>query len=325
MWWTIPGEVTTLPDSAQTLDQERTMRSKYSIVLFLVVMTLAVYWRAGSNGFINLDDPSYVTVNPHVQTGFTFDNVRWAFTSTEAANWHPLTWLSHMLDCQLYGLNPRGHHFTSIFIHIANTVLLFLLFSRMTGALWRSACVAALFALHPLHVESVAWVAERKDVLSTLFFMVTLFAYARYAERPGPARYVPVICSFALGLMAKPMLVTLPFVLLLLDYWPLGRYGHHILNVGAPAGTSGLPPPTHRAASAVRLLLEKVPLFILSVIFSLVAIHAQKTEGAMILSTVEPIAVRLANAVVAYARYIEKMVWPNNLAVFYPFPSRVPL
>jgi len=284
------------------------MQKKYLIILFLVVATLAVYWHATGNGFVNLDDPGYVSGNSRVQAGLTIDNVRWAFTSFEMGNWHPLTWLSHMADCQVYGLNPRGHHFTSIFIHIVNTVLLFLLFARMTGALWRSALVAALFALHPLHVESVAWVAERKDVLSTLFFLLALLAYVRYVERPGLARYLAVCGAFALGLMAKPMLVTLPCVLLLLDYWPLGRWGSPAVGRLSPG----------------QMILEKAPLLAMALISCLVTISAQQAGEAVASLTGIPAWYRLGNALIAYASYVGKTAWPSGLVAIYPLPLQFP-
>ena len=187
------------------------------INLLLVVLTLAVFWQVQNHDFLNYDDNEYVTENSQVQSGLNRDSIIWAFTTTHVANWHPLTWLSHMLDCQLFGLNSSGHHFTNVLLHICNTLLLFLLLKQMTGTLWRSAFVAALFALHPLHVESVAWVSERKDVLSTLFWLLTIWAYGRYVERPNAKKYLLTLLFLALGLMAKPMLVTLPFVLLLLD------------------------------------------------------------------------------------------------------------
>lgn len=211
---------------------------KVIIVFFLLALTLLVYARAIENDFVNLDDPSYVTENPHVVTGLGPANLGWAFTSIEKANWHPLTWLSHMADAQIFGIDPRGHHLTSVLLHGVNCVLLFLLLLRVTGARWRSALVAALFAVHPLHVESVAWVAERKDVLSTLFLLLTILAYAAYVRRPGPWRYTLTLILFALGLMAKPMLVTLPCLLLLLDYWPLGRFHPHPA-FGHPLPTNG--------------------------------------------------------------------------------------
>jgi hypothetical protein len=198
-------------------------RHVISVCIILAIATLAVFWQVRDHAFINLDDTLYITENPHVQAGITIENLKWAFTTTHPPYWHPLTWLSHMADVQLFGMNAGRHHLMSVFLHIANTLLLFLILRRMTKTLWRSAFVAALFALHPLHVESVAWAAERKDVLSTLFWLLTLGAYAYYVERPGYRRYLPVLVFFVLGLMSKPMLVTIPFVLLLLDFWPLGR------------------------------------------------------------------------------------------------------
>ena len=194
------------------------------IYLFLAVAALIAFWQVNQCDFINYDDPLYVTENIHIRHGITMEAIRWAFTTGYAANWHPVTWMSHMLDVQLFGLNPRWHHLTNLLFHIANTLLLFFVFHRMTKAPWKSAFVAALFALHPLHVESVAWVAERKDVLSTFFWMLTMVAYIHYVEHPRLKNYLAVLIFFALGLMAKPMLVTLPFVLLLLDYWPLQRF-----------------------------------------------------------------------------------------------------
>ena len=189
----------------------------------LVALTLAVYYRAAGCGFLSIDDPIYVTNNPHTRDGLTLRGIRWAFTTTRSANWHPLTWLSHQLDYTAFGLDPRGHHLTAVLLHALNTALLFLALSAMTRSAWRSAFVAALFAVHPLHVESVAWVAERKDVLSALFWMLTMQAYTRYVHSPSMGRYALVVVAFALGLMAKPMLVSLPIVLLMLDFWPLNR------------------------------------------------------------------------------------------------------
>jgi hypothetical protein len=209
------------PEKKAPLCHGRTLGFLMSLLLILSI--LIAYWQVRNNEFIGLDDGMYVTENPHVKGGLTLQGVFWAFTTTRAGNWHPLTWLSHMLDVELGGLNPGGHHMTSLLFHIANTVLLFWILLRMTRAPWSSSFVAALFALHPLHVESVAWVAERKDVLSTFFWMLTLWAYIRYVERQTLKRYVLVVLCFILGLLSKPMLVTLPFVLLLLDYWPLGR------------------------------------------------------------------------------------------------------
>ena len=262
--------------------------------------------------FVALDDPAYVTANPHVAGGLTWQNVSWAFTATHAANWHPLTWLSHMLDVQLFGMSARAHHLVSLALHLASTLLLFLLLARMTAAPARSAFVAALFAVHPLHVESVAWVAERKDVLSTFFWMLALLAYVQYARASGQARrsrlfrggwYGLVLVTLALGLLAKPMLVTLPFVMLLLDAWPLGRFTR---------------------ATAGRLLLEKLPLFLLVAGSSVVTLVVQRQGGAMTAFQKHPAGLLVENVLVSYATYIIEMVWPARLAMFYPMPASIP-
>jgi len=274
----------------------------------LAAVTLAVFWQVLDHDFTTFyDDGEYVTENRHVQSGLTRDAITWAFTSVHSANWHPLTWISHMLDCQLYGLNPEGHHLTSLLLHTANVVLLFLILARMTGSLWRSGFVAALFAIHPLHVESVAWISERKDILSTFFWMLTMLAYVRYAECPRFGRYALVVLLFALGLMAKPMLVTLPFVLLLLDYWPLGRFKSKGDAKDGPGWS--------------KLLLEKIPLLALSAASCAVTCLAQRRGGAVGSFEDFPSGVRIANALVAYMGYIVKTVWPRCLAVFYPHPE----
>ena len=279
------------------------------VVLFLALATVAVYWPVRGHEFVNYDDGPYVYENPHVRAGLTGESVKWAFTAMHSYNWHPLTWLSHMLDCQLYGLDSGKHHITSLLFHAANTALLFLVLRRMTGALWRSAFVAALFALHPLHVESVAWVSERKDVLSTLFWLLTMLAYVRYAEKRCPARYVPVVVLFALGLTAKPMLVTLPIVLLLLDYWPLGRVEDELSVAGTKVGAYW------------RLVREKLPLFALAAASGVITYLVQRSGGAV--KTLEQFSpgIRVGNAFVAYLKYIGKMFWPRALAVFYPHPG----
>ena len=248
--------------SENTLDSSRTIDSPSRFLTLLICLVLilaasAVYWHVTRHDFVFLDDDLYVYENRHVQNGLTSDSMIWAFTATDSANWHPLTWLSHMLDFQLYGLNPEGHHLTNVFFHLVNTLLLFLVLKWMTGGLWRSGLVAALFALHPLHVESVAWVSERKDVLSTLFWMLTLWAYFRYVQRPTAKRYLLILLPFALGLMAKPMLVTLPCVLLLLDYWPLERIqlGQASISGTAP-GVPAINAHTPKR-QAFRLLVEK--------------------------------------------------------------------
>ena len=292
------------------------------VCLLLFIATLAVYWQVGNYEFVNFDDNKYITENLHVQQGLTRDSVIWAFTATDVSNWHPLTWLSHMLDFQLYGFGPKGHHLTNVFFHLVNTLLLFLVLKWMTGALWRSGLVAALFALHPLHVESVAWVAERKDVLSTLFWMLTLWAYIGYTKRPGVKRYLLIILAFALGLMAKPMLVTLPFVLILLDYWPLKRIELGQSAIGLPAASQPSTTAKKPRAQAFRLLVEKTPLFILAAVSSLVTFFVQRSGGAVGALETYPLSIRIANALLSYVTYIIKMIWPQNLAVFYPHPGQ---
>jgi tetratricopeptide (TPR) repeat protein len=273
-----------------------------SICVVLVLATVIAYEQVRHNDFVGYDDYSYVTENPNVTEGITRESILWAFTTPYAYNWHPLTWLSHTLDCQLFGLNAAGHHIVNLFFHIANTLLLFWVLKKMTGAIWQSAFVAAAFALHPLHVESVAWVAERKDVLSGFFWMLTMTAYVRYTEQPGIKRYLLVVSAFCLGLLSKPMLVSLPFVLLLLDYWPLGR------------GQRG------------RLIAEKIPLFVLAAASSLVTYIIQQQTGAMAGADKLPLTFRTTNALVSYISYIGKMVYPSRLAVFYPHPfNKLPI
>ena len=298
------------------------MRYKLLVCVFLAVATLAVYWQVGSYEFVNYDDNYYISDNSHVQQGLTGDSIIWAFTATHIANWHPLTWLSHMLDCQLYGMNPTGHHLTNVFFHLVNTLLLFLVLKWMTGALWRSGFVAALFALHPLHVESVAWVAERKDVLSTLFWMLTMWAYLGYTKRPGVKRYLLILLFFALGLMAKPMLVTLPFVLLLLDYWPLGRIWLGQSGIEHPVANQANIAAKKPRTQIFRLLLEKTPLFALAAVSSVVTFIVQKSGGAVKALETYPFNIRITNAMVSYFRYISKAIWPQKLAALYPHPGQ---
>ena len=296
------------------MNDERLARG---LALLLAIGTLLVYWPARHFEFTNYDDEDYVYRNPTVMKGLTAEGVRWAFTTSHMANWHPLTWLSHMLDCQLWGVNPGAHHMMSVVLHAAATVALFFVLRRMTKSVGRSAMVAALFALHPLHVESVAWVAERKDVLSGLFWMLTMWGYVWYTERPGILRYLVVVVAFALGLMAKPMLVTLPCVLLLLDYWPLKRLAGPFALPGR--GSAGTPRPTF-------LLLEKVPLFVLSVASCIATIIVQR-EGGAVFEFAKKLSVgeRVANAFVAYVSYLGKMVLPEELAVLYPHPGHWPI
>jgi tetratricopeptide (TPR) repeat protein len=272
------------------------------VIAGLSLLVLLVFWQVGGHSFINFDDDVYVYENPHVRGGLSKEAVSRAFTTFDAAIWHPLTWISHMTDVQLFGMDAGWHHRVNVLFHLANTALLFLVLWRMTGGLWQSAFVAALFAVHPLHVESVAWVTERKDVLSTLFWLLTMGAYLGYVRRPSVQRYLPVFVFLALGLMCKPMLVTLPFVLLLLDGWPLGRLS---------LGTLG------------RRVLEKAPLLGLSALFCIITYNAQ-SQGRTVASLGKiSVGPRLSNALLSYAIYLEKAVWPSSLAVFYPHPATI--
>lgn len=286
------------------------------ICLALAVATIAVYARVATHEFIDMDDFHYILHNPRVVRGLTWDAVTWAFTTGHADNWHPLTWLSHMLDVELFGLRPGLHHLGGVAFHVANTLLLFGLLQRMTGKPWRSALVAGLFALHPLHVESVAWASERKDVLSTLFWMLTLWAYVGYVRRPRMGRYLAVLGLFALGLMAKPMLVTLPFVMLLLDVWPLARVSWRADDAGSAS--------TGERQTVTSLVLEKVPLFALSAISSVVTVLVQQRGGAVAGLEAFPMGQRVANALVSYVTYLGKTFWPAGLAAIYPYPASLP-
>ncbi len=287
------------------------------IYLFLTAATLIAFWQVNYCHFINYDDPTYITENIHIRHGITTEAIRWAFTTGYAGNWHPVTWISHMLDVELFGLKPRWHHLTNLLFHIANTLLLFFVFHRMTKAPWKSAFVAALFALHPLHVESVAWVAERKDVLSTFFWMLTIGAYVHYVEHPRFRSYLAVFTFLALGLMAKPMLVTLPFVLLLLDYWPLQRFEQK-------ASAQKVRAENNQWAFRRHMLWEKMPLFALAALSSIATFIVQRKGGAV--ASLEGIApgVRIANTFVSYIIYVRKAIWPHDLAVFYPHPGSLP-
>jgi tetratricopeptide (TPR) repeat protein len=283
-----------------------------SICLTLALATLATFWQVHSHEFITtFDDDFYIVDNDHVKAGLTFKGIVWAFTTAHAFNWHPLTWISHMLDCQLFGVNPAEHLFTNVLIHIANTLLLFLVLKLATANLWASAFVAAAFALHPLHVESVAWASERKDVLSTFFGILAIWAYLHYAERTNIQRYLLVVLLLCLSLLSKQMLVTLPVVLLLLDYWPLRR-----LKL-AKQNSRNLP-QTIPSVSIRRCLLEKVPLLLLAVAASLIVYLVQLRTGTVRPYLEFPLSCRITNAFVAYAAYIGKMFWPAHLAIFYP-------
>jgi len=277
-----------------------TVRLKILIGMVLSMVVLISYWGVVENDFIGFDDPYYVTENPQVQQGLNRETAVWAFTTSHASNWHPLTWISLMLDRQFFGMNAAGYHWTSVILHLLGGLLLFLGLSRMTALPWPSGLVAALFLIHPLHVESVAWVSERKDVLSGLFWMLGIWCYARYAERPGLVRYLWVVLSFVSCLLSKPMGVTFPFVLLLLDWWPLGRV------VGGKA-------------SWVCLVGEKIPLFLLSAAGSLITFLIQKENHAMPPLSAMPLGDRLANATMSYAAYLGKTFWPAGLSIFYPY------
>jgi protein O-mannosyl-transferase len=280
--------------------------------LLLLVATLALYNPVSHHSFLNYDDDRYVTENLHVRAGLHWETVQWAFTTFDEANWHPLTWLSHALDCQLFHLNPAGHHYTNVLLHACNVLLLFLLLRRSTGLTGRSLMVAALFALHPVNVESVAWVAERKNLLSMFFFLFALGAYGNYARKPTVVRYIAVALCFALGLMAKPQVITFPFALLLWDYWPLGRM------FGTPTLQSSFQKLPVKPVSW--LILEKLPLVALSLGSAIITVQAQ-TSGGAVGSTIDyPFSVRVENAVVAYARYVGKAFWPSKLSAMYPHP-----
>jgi tetratricopeptide (TPR) repeat protein len=286
------------------------------IGLLLVFATAAVYWQVSEYGFVNCDDDSYVTANRHVQTGFTRENVIWSFQTFSKSNWHPLTWISHMLDVTLYGMQPGMHHLTNLVFHISNSLLLWIVLKQMSKNIWRSGMVALLFAIHPLHVESVAWISERKDVLSTFFWMLSMWSYSRYVATFSNIWYLAALMPIILGLMAKPMLVTLPFVLLLIDYWPLER-----LEIqGVFRITSSEP-----NFSLSKLVVEKIPFFAFSAASCVVTFYAQYNGGTVASLDTWPLGWRISNTLVAYVSYIGKMFWPANLIVFYPHASNLPL
>ena len=300
-------------------------RHKILIVLGLSAVVLVVFWQVQTFKLVHYDDDSYVAGNHRVLSGLTGESILWAFVNADAGFWHPLTWLSLMLDYEMHGYRPGGYHWTNVLLHLSSVLLLFFVLARMTGALWKSAFVAALFALHPLQVEPVAWVSQRKDMLSTFFMMLTLLAYCRYAEKPGPMRYLYVVLFFALGLMSKPMIVTLPFAMLLLDWWPMGRFQiqrdsetERIQDALADRGGFSVLSPS-------RLVYEKLPLIFLAVIASVLVLVTEKGVGALSSFETLPLSARVANAVVSYVTYIGKMIWPAGLAFFYPHPVAIPL
>jgi Tfp pilus assembly protein PilF len=273
------------------------------VSLSLLALTLIVYFQVHDFEFVNFDDRETIVGNTHIQNGLTLAGLGWAFTTAYAANWFPVTWISHMLDFQFFGMDSSWQHLTSVMIHLASVLLLFALLRRMTGKLWESAFVSFVFALHPLHVESVAWVSERKDVLSAFFWLLTTWLYVDYVDKPNPRRYLLALGAFSLGLMSKQMLVTLPFALLLLDYWPLRRPKTTLIS---------------------RLVLEKVPYMALSVAASVIAFRVQHSAGAVLSVDSFPIATRAANAVISYVAYLAQFFWPSGLAVFYPYPPNFP-
>jgi tetratricopeptide (TPR) repeat protein len=291
--------------------------SLYLIFILLTGCTFFAYWQVDKFDFVSFDDHQYVSKNPHVMSGFNKKNLFWAFTTFEAANWHPLTWLSHTLDCQLYGEKPAGHHLTNLMLHIANTLLLFFILRVMTGSMWKSALVAALFGLHPLHVESVAWVSERKDLLSTFFMFLSLLCYSSFAIRKKQAFYFGAVFLFAIGLLAKPMIVTLPFVLLLLDFWPLQRFSVLPENILEARGASF-------KKKLLLLCAEKTPFFILTIASCVVTVLAQHAGQAIVKTNELSLLPRIENSVISYVNYIGKMFWPTHLSFFYPHPVRLP-
>ncbi len=284
------------------------------VSLFLILAIVIIYGQVGSFDFVNWDDGLYVTKNVYVQKGLSVEGVIWAFTTPHAGSWQPITWLSHMLDSELYGLNPAGHHYTNVAFHTANTLLLFFILLRMTGALWKSAFVAALFAVHPLHVESVAWVSERKDVLSTFFGLLMIGAYYRYIKAPDFKNYLLVIIFLSIGLMSKPMLVSFPFVLLLLDFWPLKRIQFKN-NYDLQSERS-----TYYGSKGIfQLIIEKVPLFIPAVIQCILTFFIQRNGGVMVPLEALPLKTRIATTFISYVSYVLKAIWPHNLAYYYPY------
>jgi Flp pilus assembly protein TadD len=301
-------------------------RSEIIVSLFLVVSLFTVYGQVGHYEFINYDDNDYITENRHVRAGWTMEGLVWAFTTRFHRHWHPLTWLAHMTDCQFFGLNAGWHHLSSVFLHMANTLLLFFVFRRMTGALFRSAFVAALFALHPLHVEPVAWVASRKDVLSAFVWMLTMWVYVGYAERPGFTRYVLVLIGFILGLMAKSMVVTLPLVFLLLDYWPLGRFEFGQSFAGRGMGARKLPGAGRQMAPAFHLVWEKALFFLIvgaCAVMAVLVMHRGRTLSSA-MGAFWPRMDLIAGSLVHYMRYMGQMFWPLDLATPYPEASMPP-
>jgi protein O-mannosyl-transferase len=278
------------------------------VSILLSIAVLIIYFNVQYFEFVNYDDPAYITENQIVKSGLTWKGIKWAFTTNYYGNWHPITTISFMLEYEIFRLSAGAYHWNNLLLHILDSILLFLLFKRITNTFWQSLAVAVLFALHPLHVESVAWISERKDVLCALFWFLTVYAYTQYAEQPTLLKYVFVLISFSLGLMAKPMLVTLPFVLLLLDYWPLSRFSF-----------------SQRQQSILKIILEKIPLITLSIASSIITFLAQRGSQSVVPLSLLSLQARISNAFIAYVKYIYTNIWPTNLAVLYPFRGAVTL
>ena len=295
--------------------EETTQKNRIAISFLLLVITFGLYLRVYNFDFISYDDPFLFIDNPHVNSGLSWDNVIWAFTSTDRLHWMPLTWITHMIDFEIYGSAASGHHLTSLAIHLLNTVLLLLFLYKATNRYWQSVFVAAVFALHPLHVEPVAWIAARKDLLSSLFCFATLLLYVRYVERPGTVRYLLAVGAYLLSLMAKPMMVTLPYLLLVLDYWPLHRTGFDSSVLSGPIFSKG---------RFLKLFYEKIPFIVASAAFALLAYFSQSRSNAISALQDVSLSSRAANAIVAYATYVWKIFWPAKLAVIYPLRSSLP-
>jgi len=310
----VPASVNSAP--FQSLFQSPELRTVLCCLL-LTAAVLVSYNPVTQNSFLRFDDDRYIVDNAHVKAGLTWPAVKWAFTTYEEANWHPLTWLSHALDCELFGIKPAGHHYMNVLMHAINAVLLFLLLQRATGFSWRSLMVAGLFALHPINVESVAWAAERKNVLSMMFFLLALYAYGWYARSPGLGRYAAVFGSFTLALLSKPQVITFPFLLLLWDYWPLRRMGAMTEMEAAAADGKD------RRFGVGWLVLEKVPLFLLSAASAAITMTAQRAGGAVKALSEYSLLLRVETAAVGYVRYLGKALWPAKLVAFYPHPTEL--
>ncbi len=308
-----------MQNCSKTISSSLFNQKKNIILLFLlVIITFFIYWPVGDNGFIDLDDNAYITENRYVQQGLNVETIAWAFQFNNTDYWLPLTWLSHMLDCDLFGLQPGFHHLTSLLIHTINSLLLFIFLQKTTGYNWESALVAAFFSLHPINVDSVAWIAERKNVLSAFFWMLTMLAYTRYVNHSNITNYLITLFFLILGNMAKPMLITLPFVLLLLDYWPLGRM--QLLIIGH---RSSAIPFRRFMGESKKLIYEKIPFFIVSALSILITSLSLQKLGHVISNETVPIKMRLANAIVSYIKYIGKAIWPQNFSIHYPYPAEM--